>query len=250
MTDLKDQWFVNSSPRPQADVRLFCFPFAGGGATIYRRWPQLLPDWIDVQAIQLPGREHRIRAPLYQSMGPLLAGLEAAITPLLDRPYAFFGHSMGGLVSYELARRLEHSLGKGPAHLFVSARRAPHLPLRRRTIHDMSTPALIQEIRRMGGTPPAVLREPELLKLILPIVRADFTVLETHEHVPSQPLSCPISAFGGAGDSGVSREEILGWGEYTSADFDSRFVPGGHFFIQTSPEVLTQGVEMALSALK
>ena len=229
-------------------MRLLCFPYAGGGASIYRTWPSSLPPEIEVLPVQLPGREARIREPAFTSLPPLIDGLLPALgRGLLDGPVAFFGHSMGALVAYELARALRDAGSPRPLHLFVSARRAPDLPARTAPIHALPEPEFRQRLRELNGTPEAVLEHPELMELLGPTLRADFTLIETYEPTSAPPLDCPITAFGGVDDPDVSEEEMAAWRRFTTAAFQLRMLPGDHFFLaQDSGEALRREIARAL----
>jgi len=237
----------NRSELPR--FRLFCFPYAGGNAQVFRAWPKDLPSSVEIHAIQLPGRGTRFGEPLLKRMTPLLAAIDDAITPLLDVPYAFFGHSMGALIAYELTRQLR-ARGKAlPKHLFLSGRKAPEETETDPPIHALSTPAFLSELRRYGGVPEAVLQEPDLLNLLLPIVRADFEVIETWQHARDEPLDTPITTFGGVDDHRSSRALLEGWRPLTRGDFAMHILPGGHFFIQSAQPALVGFVRRAIESM-
>ena len=243
-------WIAYHKPRPEARVRLYCFPHAGGGASIYRTWPGALPPQIEVLPVQLPGREARIREPAFTGLPPLIANLLPALgRGLLGGPVAFFGHSMGALIAYELARALRGAGSPRPLHLFVSARRAPDLPARTEPIHALPEPEFRQRLRELNGTPEAVLEHPELMELVGPTLRADFTLIESYEPVSAPPLDCPITAFGGVDDRDVSEEEVASWRRFTTAGFQLRMLPGDHFFLgQASGETVIREIARALLA--
>ncbi len=241
-------WLFFPGPNPRAALRLFCFPYAGGGATVFRRWPASLPDSVEVCAVRLPGREGRLREPAVDRLAPLLDMLASALLPALDRPFAFFGHSMGALTAFELARRLRRDGWPGPRHLFVSGRIAPHLR-RAQCWHTLPDPQLLAELRRLGGTPRQVLEHPELMRMLLPMLRADFAVLETYVHHPEAPLDCPISAFGGLEDEVAKREQIEEWAAHTRAEFRLRMLPGNHFFLHSAEARLLQMLADDLASL-
>lgn len=218
---------VHVPARGTPRLRLFCFPHAGSGAFPYRALAEGLPPWVDLSIVQLPGRETLFTAPLIERMEPLIAALPQVLAPFADRPFAFLGHSFGSVVAFELARALG---GGGPRALVVSASRAPHLPLTRPTLHDKPNQKLLDELRRYGGTPEAVLRSQELMDLFLPTVRADLAVLETYRYAPGAPLDCPITALGARGDHSVSPEVIEAWRAHTSGAFKVQLFEGGHFY--------------------
>jgi medium-chain acyl-[acyl-carrier-protein] hydrolase len=223
-------WLAFHRPNPGASLRLFCFPYAGGSAQIYRAWTGLLPT-VEVCPVQLPGRGRRMKEGSFTSLVPLVENLARDLLPQLDKPFAFFGHSMGALISFELARFLRREHGLLPAQLFLSARRAPQLPNTERPLHDLPEAEFIKELRLLDGTPEEVLEHRELLSLMLPFLRADFEVCETYAYQPEPALDCPITAFGGLQDHGVSRAQLDAWREHTTGAFSLRMFPGAHFFI-------------------
>jgi medium-chain acyl-[acyl-carrier-protein] hydrolase len=229
-----DLWVRCTSPRPTARLRLFCFPYAGGGASIFREWPALLPGTVEVHAVQLPGRENRLLEPPMTQMPPLVSAAAAALSPHLDRPFAFFGHSMGALVSFELARQLRRDHASLPRHIVVSGRRAPHLPESDPPISQLPQAEFIDRLRNLNGTPRAVLENEELLEIVVPTVRADFAVCESHVYTPEPPLPLPISAFGGDDDAEADRAELEAWQLHTTGTVNVAMFPGDHFFIQSS----------------
>lgn len=241
------RWLVRPRPNPSARLRLFCIPFAGGGASVFRLWPESLPDNIEVCAVQLPGRETRFKEPAYSRIGPLVAALADAVEPAIDRPYAVFGHSLGALVGFELIRVLRHRGVAGPQLLIASGRTAPQLPLRRRAIHALPEREFRDELRRLEGTPAAVLDHDELMGLFSPMIRADFAVNESYSYTAEAPLDCPVVALGGLDDPWVNRDELDAWSAETCASFECRQFPGKHFFVQTAAAAVLAAVAGALT---
>ncbi len=232
--------------RAHPDIRLFCFPYAGGGASIYRTWSGKLPLQVEVCAIQLPGRENRFREPAFSQLEPLIEKLAQELQPFLTLPFAFFGYSLGALISFELTRYLRRNATLAPKHLFVAAHRAPQLTRRTETIHDLHGVAFIQALHRLGGTPEAVLQNQELMEMMSPMLRADFQIYEDYDYKNVSPLACPITAFGGELDRTVSEAELAAWKEQTSNTFQLRMLLGGHFFLQSSQDILIQSVAQGL----
>jgi medium-chain acyl-[acyl-carrier-protein] hydrolase len=215
-------------------LRLFCFPYAGGGAAIYHMWTGALPN-VEVCPIQLPGRESRMREPALTRISLLVDALVIAMRPYLSSPFAFYGHSMGGLISFELARRLVRNGHAGPKHLFIAARRAPDLPEALPFLHTQPDPAFVEQVSiRYGALPKVIAEDPELLRLFMPTLRADLAASETYEYREGEPLDCPISIFGGWQDNGVNRADLDAWRRQTAAQFSLRMFAGGHFFIKSA----------------
>ena len=222
----------------QITHRLICFTYAGGAASIYRDWGNKLPSSIEVHAFQFPGHGHRLSEPLFNRVQPLVESTAQALMPYLEGSFAFFGHSMGAIISFELAHLLRRENRPGPSHLFLSGRPCPHLTEKEPPTYDLPEPEFIEELRRMQGTPNEVLEHPELMAVLSPILRADLEICQTYEYEPRPPLDCPITAFGGLQDEEVSREQLEGWREYTTSSFAVRMFPGNHFFLHNSAPVL------------
>lgn len=236
---LNSTWITCPHPNPQAKVRLFCLPFAGGGTLSFRDWPEALPH-LEVCPIQLPGRERRIAEAPFTQFPPLLQTLIPALRPYLNSPYAFFGHSMGGLIAFELARALRSQNYPLPIHLFISGCRPPQVPNPNLDLHNLSDAVLIQELRRYNGTPEAVLANRELMELLLPTLRADFALVETYAYQAESPLACPISLFGGLQDSIVAPNLLDAWQIQTAATFTKHLLCGDHFFLHAERARLLQ----------
>lgn len=241
-----NSWVTCPKPNPQAKLRLFCFPYAGSGALSFRTWSDSLPLTVEVCPIELPGRGSRLRESPFSQLYPLIQELVRALHPYLDKPFAFFGHSLGGLVSFELAHQVRRDYGLNPVHLFVSACRAPQIPALRPPIHALPEPAFLDELRRLNGTPKTVMENAELMQLLLPTLRADFAVLETYVYTPKPLLDCPISGFGGLQDREVSCDELEAWREQTTAAFSLQMLPGDHFFLHSARSLLLQSLSHKL----
>jgi medium-chain acyl-[acyl-carrier-protein] hydrolase len=235
-------WTAGAKPNPRARVRLFCFPYAGGGATIYRAWASALPASVEVVPVQLPGRGRRLGEPAFESVDELVPALAQALLPYFDLPFVFFGHSMGATISFELARHLRRERGLQPKHLFVSGRRPPHVPNSNPRTYDLPDDEFIQTLRDLNGTPKEVTEHPELMELMLPLLRADFAICETYTYRPEGPLECPLSVYGGMQDTDVPRERLEAWREMTTGRFSLRIFPGDHFFLTSSEPLLLSAV--------
>ena len=238
-------WLVRPGLRPNARLRLYCLPSAGGGTALFRAWPPLLPDDVEVCAVQLPGRDARHAEPPFTRLTPLVLALADALASELDRPYALYGHSMGARVAFELAREQRRRGRPGPRLLVVSGRRAPHAP-DRDPLHALGDPQLIARLSRIGGTPELVLREPELMALFLPVLRADLAVNELEDHRDEPPLACPILAYAGSHDERCRPDELDAWRDHTAGAFAREVLPGTHFFIQSAARELLSSLSRAL----
>lgn len=241
---IKTPWLTIPQPNPQARLRLFCFPYAGAGSSVFRTWCNLLSEDMELCAIQLPGRETRLREPLFTQLQPLIENL-APVLPL-NLPFAFFGHSLGALISFELTRQLRRLDQPLPLHLFVSGRVAPQKPLPNPPIHQLPLAEFKAELRKKGGTPEAVLQNAELMELFLPILRADLEINDAYCYSPEAPLACPISAFCGLQDEEASREHMEAWQEQTCKEFTLHLFPGDHFFFKREQRKVIESLVGAL----
>jgi surfactin synthase thioesterase subunit len=230
-----DSWIFRPRPNPAARLRLFCVPSAGLGASMYRGWGELVGPHVELCALRLPGRESRLREPPFTRMADAVQEAARALQSDLDRPFALFGHSMGAVICFELTRLLRSQSETAPVHLFVSARPAPQYPHRRPFLSPMRDEQFVAEIRRRyNGVPGEVLRDSELMGLLLPVLRADVEMLETYDYRPGPSLGCPITAFGGREDTETPLEGLTGWKEQTNAQFRSLVFPGDHFFVRSA----------------
>lgn len=232
-------------------VRLFCLPHAGGGATSYLAWRRLLPDGVAVIPLLPPGREGRFREPAHRRFAPLVEELTSAVAPLLDRPWAVFGHSLGALVGFELIASLLRRSLPPPLALFASGARAPsRQAFGGRGLHALSDQGLLDRLTAFGGTPAGVLEHPELRALILPILRADLELFETYDGTAAGRLPTRVVPLGGEEDREVPPAELAFWDAHGASAAAPRVFPGGHFYLQgagTAP--LVTAVGQALHAL-
>lgn len=226
-------WLTCPAPKPQAALRLFCFHYAGGNALSFRTWLAQLPPNVEGCLVELPGHGMGLLKPPFTRLEPLIAALHQALLPSLTKPFAFFGHSMGALVSFELARSLRRAQHPFPLHLFVSGQRSPQVPDPDPPIHALPESEFLNQLRRYNGTPEEVLNNAELMQLLLPTLRADFAVIETYYYTHEPPLDCSISALGGLQDWKTNPANLEAWRAQTQAAFDLQLFQGDHFFIYT-----------------
>lgn len=225
---------------PQGECRLFCFPYAGAGAAVFSQWPDHLPPHIEICLPCLPAREARCCEAPDPNIDRLVASLTHEILPMANTPYALFGHSMGALLAFNLAHDLSNR-GRPPVHLFVSAHRGPRLPYPARRIFRLPDDEFLAAIRaRYDSIPDEVLAEKGLMAIVLPMLRADFTLAENYRYRATARLACPITAFGGLHDSQITRPQLDAWSSETSAAFRLHMLAGGHLFLNSArPDLLS-----------
>lgn len=231
------------APNPAAALRLICFPYAGGGASAFQPWARLLPPAVDLCALQPPGRETRRSEPPFRTFAEAIENLAQAIHPLLDKPCAFFGHSLGALLAFETARCLRRAGQPQPCHLLLSSRRPPHLPEPLAPLAELPEAEFIAAVQgRYGGIPEVILREPELMALFLPTLRADFAVLESYTYGAEPPLAAAIMVYGG-NDDPLGPPAVLGeWQRHTTGSFAQVQFAGGHFYLQAQRAALLASI--------
>ena len=245
-------WFPRLGECEAIDLRLICFPFAGGSAASFASWGAQLPTGVELRALQLPGRSRRMREPARHRIDELRGDILAAITPLLDRPCVLFGHSNGALLAYDLIHHLSATQRFWVRHFIVSAKPAPHVKstLQRQHMNDAE---LLAELKRFGGTPPELLAHEELMALMLPMLRADFGLSENYgqnagdraDH--STVLDCPASLWWGNNDECVSEDDVLAWQDYFSKPMQRQSFAGGHFYLQQSSQRVLSALNQILS---
>jgi len=227
-------WLTNFKEKPDARFTLFCFPYAGGNASMFRLWQSELLREIQLASVQPPGRGDRLSEPAFKHLPEMVQELGPALLPFFNKPFAFFGHSMGALILFELTRWLRRAEKPMPTHLYVSGRPAPQLPDDEPPNRDLPEPQFIARLQELQGTPQEVLDHPELMQLMIPLLRADFSVCETYEYQDEAPLNCPITVFGGLGDIEVPREELEPWRVQTTSSFSLKMLAGDHFFVHSA----------------
>ncbi|MBT3152352.1 thioesterase [Streptomyces sp. CHD11] len=238
-------WLRNFRPAADAPVRLVCLPHAGGSATFYVPVARALSPGADVVAVQYPGRQDRRREPLVPDIGLLADRIAETLAPYDDKPLALFGHSMGALIGFEVARRLE-AAGTQPVHLFVSGRMAPSVTTKDRW-HLATDRELVTEVTSLGGTDGALLDDPELLEMILPSVRSDYQAVETYAYEPGPALRCPVTAFTGDSDPKADVDRVMLWEEHTTGGFTATVFSGGHFYLLQHTDAVLREVSARLS---
>lgn len=224
-------WFRRYRARQAPERRLVCFPHAGGSASFYRNWPHHLPAATELLAVRYPGREDRFDEPYATRLTDVADEIGTELAGLPPLPVTLFGHSMGAAIAYEVAARLEHRHGLVPQVLVVSGRRAPHLPRNRETVHLWSDDDVVTEVHRLGGVGADVLTHPELRALFLPMLRADYRLIDTYRPEPHPPLSAPLTALSGTDDPSCPVEDARGWSRVTTGAFALHALPGDHFFL-------------------
>lgn len=246
---LAKKWFPLRSELRQPRARLFCFPYAGGGASVFRTWSSALEPHAEVCAVEYPGRWSRHREPCSTDLKALASAITDGLTILLDQPFSFFGYSLGTVLAFEVARELRRRGLPSPQQLMVGARQAPQERSKMAPIHALANASFMDEIdRRYGLLPAAIRKDPDLLKMVLPVLRADITALETYVYTDEAPLSLPITAFGGATDKIPDASDLASWQTQTTAGFSSQLLPGGHFFLSESAAQLLPLIREKLTA--
>lgn len=242
----RSPWFRCYPATRQREMHLVALHHAGGSASQFRTWPAGLPAGVEVLAVQLPGRDERLSEPPLTSIALVVDLLVRQLAPLLDLPYALFGHSLGALLAFELTRALRRAARAMPRHLFVSGRWAPQLSDPSRALSDLPHDEFLEEVRRLGGTPPEVLAHRELMELVTPILRADFALSESYRYQHEPPLDIPMTAFGGIDDPAVTTASVAQWSTQTTAAFRTCLLPGDHFFVSSARPALLAEISTAL----
>ncbi len=240
--------FILPHSRPNARLRLFCFPYAGGSAAIFKQWQYFLPNDIELVYFQPPGRATRIDEPLLVKMEHLISELMKNIHFLTEKPYVFFGHSLGSRVGFELALQLQVQDKPLPKALIASGSRAPHVLSHKPNIAHLEQPEFVHELKKLNGTSSAVLQHEELMSFLYPMLKADFSIAESYV-ANGEAIMCPIHIFSGCDDD-ISEHQLLAWQELTSAKATLQYLQGDHFFIDKHPQALLSHVKQILMPLR
>jgi medium-chain acyl-[acyl-carrier-protein] hydrolase len=241
--------FTIATPRPKAPYRLFCFPHAGGSPAMFFEWAKHLGPEIECVSVQHPGRGQRLRERPLANVQDMVSEAEEALVGECTRPFAFYGHSLGGIVAFELARRLRAASMPQPIHLFIGSTRPPHLKSPYPPIHMLPREAFLEKVQaRYGGIPAAIYDYPEVLEMFLPALRADFTAFETYLFEKQEALDIPVSVFGGDADTVVRPDSLADWALHTTAGFDMNVLSGNHFFTSTSMSMLVRLLHTHITA--
>lgn len=245
-----NSWIACPKPNPQARLRLFCFPCAGGTASAFSTWQNhLLPD-VEICSIQLPGRGRRLMEPLFTRFAPLIQTLVPILRPYLNMPFAFFGHSMGATLSFEIARQLRRQKYPGPVHLFACSCPAPQSPILSPPIHLLPEAAFVEALHhRYNAIPQTILENNQLMQLFLPSLRADFAMIESYVYTTERPLDCSISVFGGLQDGAISYDYLESWRNQTCKSFTLQMFSGEHFFLHDTKSLFLRSLSQYLYQL-
>ncbi len=247
MSGVASNWFIRLRPRPDAKIRLLCFPSAGAGASVYGRWSEHLPNEIEAWAVQLPGRETRRQEQSLTDIQAIADDCARLMQPILDRPYALFGHSMGALAAFEVARRLT-AIGRQPLALFVSGRAAPHNSRGYEGIEELADDDFITRMDTMyGGVPELLKTDAEFRDLYLPPLRADVTAVARYKPSAETPNSFPIHVLCGTEDRSIERAALEAWESYAAGEFRLHMFPGDHFYVYSRREPVIALVSSALT---
>lgn len=248
-TDSANSWLPYCKQDTGRPLRLFCLPYAGGAAPIFRSWPAILGSKIEVCPIELPGRGTRFREKAESYLVSLAQSVCDGILPHLDRPFLLFGHSMGALLGFEVLKHLYKTQGLTPVLFFAAGRNAAHIP-EGKVSYDLPDPALMERLQELNGTPAGLMDHPEFTKLMMPTLRADFAISETYVYKEGPPLKCPIVALGGISDPETNMEGLEAWQQHTSSFFKLRIFPGEHFFLNTAKELMLQTIVEEIDAVR
>lgn len=250
MATVGSPWLKRYKHNQGASVRLFCFHCAGGSASEFRGWPILLPDEIEVVAVQLPGREGRVKEAFIASMDALTGGVVEAMTRFLDKPYVIFGHSLGALGGFEVIRELRRRELRQPLLFIPAGRRGPQVMKRKSPIASLPREIFIEELRKQYGDHIVhILESTRLREAFIPQIHADFALSESYRFCDEQPLDCQIIAFAGIEEDDLDADELNAWSAHTTRSFRSRRFPGDHFFVRASQALVIAAIRQEIASV-
>ncbi|WP_033347345.1 thioesterase II family protein [Kitasatospora aureofaciens] len=249
MTSPSTLWLRRFHPAAGRPVRLVCFPHAGGSASYYHPVSAALSADTEVIALQYPGRQDRRTEPCLDSIDALADRITDELLTLEDRPTLYFGHSMGAVLAFETAWRLEQKGGPAPRGIIASGRRAPSTR-RAETVHQRDDAGVLAELRLLDGTNTRALENEEILRMSMPAIRADYRAVERYTCEPGRVLRCPITALTGDADPRTTVAEAEAWQEHTSGGFRLRVLPGGHFFLAEQQAAVLREITTELAELR
>ena len=245
----RDKWFFCMRPKPLASIRLFCFPFGGGGASVFHQWSDAMGDDIEIRALQLPGRETRYSEPRGKDVNYLVKNIVQALVAYQDKPFALFGYSLGSLLAFEVCRELRRQKLQMPEHLFIAALHAPHLPPPHPPISSLADQEFVETVEYYYQPPGEAWNNQELREFLLPVLRDDIALYESYVYQQGEPLQCPIDVFAGDQDRSIPLELMRSWSEQTSSTVKQHVFNGGHFFIDDSVNEIQTLVSNSLTRI-
>lgn len=230
-------------------LKLLCLPYAGSSSAIFRDWVPALAPAISVVPIELPGRGARRSQPCFTTVEQAVNSLVKEVSPHFNGPYALFGHSMGALIAYELCRSIAKlGISPLPTRLFVSGCPAPHTRITTREKSALPDNEFIEELRQLKGTPSEILDDPQLMKILMPMLRSDFHLVETYKHASGPLVDCPVTVLAGSADVDMTHEAIDGWREVCARQLNTHVLPGDHFFLHSSKDLLLSKIRSDLNS--
>ena len=243
----RDKWFFCKKPKPQASMRLFCFPFGGGGASVFHDWPDAMGNEIEIRALQLPGRETRFREPREKDVNNVIKNIVQALEAYQDKPFAIFGYSLGSLLAFEVCRELRKQNMKMPMHLFIAALSAPQLPTPHPPISSLADREFIQKVEYYYQPQGEAWNNLELREFLLPVLKDDIALYESYVYREEAPLTCPIDVYAGDKDRATPVESTQYWSEQTNSELKQHVFQGGHFFIDNAVDEIKNLVSNSLN---
>ncbi|NQY65012.1 MAG: thioesterase [Alteromonadaceae bacterium] len=243
-----NKWFVIPKPNANADIRLICFPYAGGSPSTFISWAKDLPDNVELVIVQAPGRGARMFEPAYSDMNILISDLMKIFPRLLNKPYVLFGHSLGSRIAFELMNQLKMLNFPQPKHFIASGSKGPHIKSDKKPTYHLPQDEFITELKELSGTPEGVLENKELMEIFLPLLRADFEIAHKYCYAGKTIFNCPISVLGGDNDEDISLLQLNCWDELFTTTADVHLVPGNHFFIDSNKEMVLEKVVNIMKA--